>query len=185
MKLDQVRIDSLAANIRYARNAASADQIARGAAWYPEAHEMALIVGHGDIRKGAGVIAALSPRMFWERNVKLAIDAGNGNVHGAMGSSLRKAQAILDGADPADILPMDKKTGQFFQNILDPANPVPVTIDVWAYRVATGDAAATGPRNARDYAECAAAYGIVADEHGETPNRTQAGTWNWAREGGM
>jgi hypothetical protein len=185
MKLDQDRINTLTANVRTARQAATSDQMRRGVTWYPEAHETALTVGHGDVRKGAGIIAALSPRMFWERNVKLAIDAGNGNVHGAMGSSLRKAQAILDGADPVDVLPMDKKTGQFFQNILDPANPAPVTIDAWAYRVATGDANATGPRNARDYAECASAYGIVADEYGELANITQAGTWNWAREGGM
>jgi hypothetical protein len=179
------RINTLAANIRYARSQANADQINRGQVWYRVAHDLATMVGDGDTRKGAGIIAALSPRMQWERNVKLAIDAGNGNVHGAMGASLRKAEAILNGADPADVLPMSAKTGNFYLNILDPSDPSAVTVDVWAYRVATGDVKAAGPKSPKDYAECAEAYRIVAAEYGEPANVTQAGTWNWAREGGM
>lgn len=185
MKLDSDRIEMLAGNIRNARNAASDDQMNRGRAWYPVAHDLAEMIGNGDVRKGAGIIAALSPRMPWERNVSLAVDAGNGNVHGALSASLAKVQAILDGADPADVLPMSAKTGNFYVNILDPADPFAVTVDVWAHRIATGDAKSAGPRTPRDYHECAEAYRIVAAEFGEIGGVTQAGTWNWAREGGM
>lgn len=185
MKLDTDRIATLAANVRHGRESATPDQQARGAVWYHVAHDLAVMVGNGDVRKGAGIIAALSPRMPWDRNVTLATDAGNGHVHGAMSASLRKVQAILDGADPTDVLPMDAKTGYFFTNIADLDNGDAVTIDVWAHRIATGNCTSAGPRNARDYAECAEAYRIVARETGEKAYQTQAITWNWAREGGM
>ena len=177
MKLNQERIDMLAANIRKVRANCTPEQIAQGRAWYQDAHELALAIGKGDVRKGAGIIAALSPRTRWGRNVALAIDAGNGNVHGAMGASLRKAQAILDGAAPEDVLPMDAKTGNFYRNILDPSDPFAVTVDVWAHRIATGDDKSAGPRSDRDYRECAEAYVIVSGEFGEPASTTQAGTW--------
>lgn len=176
------RIDDLAANIRDAWNAASEDQISRGRMWYTVAHDLAEMIGNGDVRKGAGLLSALSPRMAWDRNVTLAMDAANGNVHGAMGSSLRKAEAIVNGANPEDVLPMEAKTGNFYRNIVDPADPTAVTVDCWAYRVATRDWNAAGPRTAKDYREVAAAYVLVANELGEVAANVQAGTWNWARE---
>jgi len=185
MKLDDARIETLAANIRKVRSRVSCEQVREGAKWYLDAHALARAIGKGDVRKGAGIIAALSPRMRWERNVTLAIDAGNGNVHGGMSASLRKVQAILDGADPIDVLPMSAKTGCFYMNILDPADPDTVTIDVWAHRVATGDITSAGPRSPRDYWECVAAYVIVAGEYGEPGNHTQAGCWVYVREGGL
>ena len=176
------RTDTLAANIRDAWNAATDDQKNRGRVWYQVAHELAEIVGHGDVRKGAGLIAALSPRMQWDRNVTLAMDASNGNVHGALGASLRKAEAIVNGANPEDVLPMTAKTGQFYLNIVDPTNRDAVTVDCWAYRIATRDWAAAGPKSAKDYREVADAYRMVAREVNEVPANVQAGTWNWARE---
>jgi hypothetical protein len=121
--------------------------------------------------------------MQWNRNVRLATDAGNGNVHGAMTASLVKVQRIVDGADPVDVLPAGSKTWNFFHNIVDPSDSAYVTIDAWAYRAATGDWSAVGPRNVRDYAEVAAAYMAFATEAGEIASVGQAGIWNWAREG--
>jgi len=175
----------MANNIARVRNAATHDQVAQGSAWYPVAHDLAEMIGNGDVRKGAGIIAALSPRMPWDRNVRLATDAGNGNVHGAMSSSLAKVQAIVDGADPETVLPMDRKTGHFYRNIVNPSDVTACTIDVWAHRIATGDITSAGPRNARDYAECVAAYDIVADENSEPMSRTQAITWVAVRENGL
>jgi hypothetical protein len=183
MKLNQERIDMLASNIRNARNAVSEDQMNRGRAWYQVAHDLAEMIGNGDVRKGAGVIAALSPRMQWDVNVRKAIAACNGEPFGCMGSSMVKAQAILDGADPEDVLPHGKKTHHFYRNILDPDDPEFCTIDIWAYRVATGDRSCVAAKiTDRDYAECVAAYGIVADEFGELRNVTQAGCWVAVRE---
>ena len=176
------RTDTLAQNIRDAWNAASDDQKARGAVWYQVANQLAEMVGNGDVRKGAGIISALSPRMKWDRNMALATDAMNGNVHGAMGASLRKVQAILDGADPESVLPMTAKTGHFYRNIVDPTDTDYVTVDCWAYRVATCEWDAPGPKSAKDYREVADAYRMVASELGMISNHVQAGTWNWARE---
>jgi len=176
------RIETLAQNIRDAWNAASDDQKARGAAWYTVANQLAEIVGNGDVRKGAGIISALSPRMQWDRNVKLAMSAMAGDEIHAMGASVRKVEAILNGADPESVLPMSAKTGHFYRNMVDPTDTDAVTVDCWAYRVATDDWSAPGPKNAKDYSEVATAYRVVASELNEITNRVQAGTWNWARE---
>jgi len=177
------RIAQLAANIRDAWDSASDDQITRGRAWYTVAHDIAEMVGNGDVRKGAGIISALSPRMQWDRNVTIAINACNsGHATGAMSASLNKAQAILDGADPETVLPMSAKTGNFYLNIVNPKGTDAVTVDCWAYRVATRDWSAAGPKSAKDYREVADAYRTVASELGEIPADVQAGTWNWARE---
>ena len=182
MNLNRDRIDGLKINLRTARRAASADQVNRGRAWYPVARDIAEMIGNGDVRKGAGVIAALSPRMQWDVNVRKATAALAGESYACMGSSMAKVAAILDGADPADVLPTGSKTWNFFHNIIEPTNPAYVTIDAWAYRAATGDWSAVGPKNARDYAEVAAAYIEMAAEFGELPSAFQAGVWNWARE---
>ena len=176
------RTDVLAQNIRDAWNAATDDQITRGRAWYTVAHDLAEMVGNGDVRKGAGVISALSPRMQWDQNVAVAIDAMNGQPIKAMGASVRKAQAILDGTDPELVLPISAKTGNFYLNIVDPSDPTAITVDCWAYRVATRDWTAPGPKSPKDYREVADAYLTVANELGELGNVVQAGTWNWARE---
>ena len=176
------RTDTLAANIRDAWNAATDDQISRGRVWYTVAHDLAELVGNGDARKGAGIISALSPRMRWDRNVSLAISAMSGEPIRAMSGSVRKAEAILNGADPTDVLPMSAKTGNFYLNIADPTDPTAITVDCWAYRVATRDWTAPGPKSPRDYNEVADAYRMVANELGELGNVVQAGTWNWARE---
>jgi|SRR5690242_19673335 len=176
------RIDTLAQNIRDAWNAATDDQISRGRTWYTVANQLAEMVGNGDVRKGAGIISALSPRMQWDRNVSLAIDAMNGEPIRAMGASVRKAEAILNGADPESVLPMSAKTGHFYRNMVDPTDSDAVTVDCWAYRVATRDWNAPGPKSPKDYREVADAYRMVANELGEITNHVQAGTWNWARE---
>lgn len=176
------RTATYAENIRAAWNAATDDQKTRGMVWYQVANELATMVGNGDASKGAGIIAALSPRMQWDRNVNLAKDALAGKPIHAMSGSVRKAEAIMNGADPADVLPMSAKTGNFYLNMAFPNDPNPVTIDCWAYRVASRDWSAAGPRSPRDYRDAADAYRIVATELGIIANRVQAGIWNWARE---
>ncbi|MGC1177067.1 MAG: hypothetical protein WA843_03265, partial [Candidatus Saccharimonadales bacterium] len=80
------------------------------------------------------------------------------------------------------VLPMSAKTGNFYLNIVDPSDPTAITVDCWAYRVATREWNAPGPKSAKDYREVASAYLTVANELGELGNVVQAGTWNWARE---
>jgi hypothetical protein len=173
------------ANIIHAWYGASDADMAQGRAWYPVAHDLADILGDGDTRKGAGVIAALSPQVAWERNCKLARDACAGDAHGHNGQTLDKVRAILDGADPEDVLPADKKTGHFYRNIADPTDPDPVTIDRHAHDVAVGECYGQRSRGlgcATRYATLAHAYREAARRLGELPCTVQAVTWvSWRR----
>jgi len=174
-------------NIIAAYERATPDQLTRGAAWYPAAHTLAAYLADGDVRKGAGVIAALSPMKLWTLNQKLAADALSGNPHGHMGDAMRKVNAILAGADPAEVLPMNLKTGNFYRNIADPSDPVPVTIDRHAHDVAGGlpydgigrrsGKVPPGLGNVSRYNSLADAYRTAAESLGMLPNVLQAVVW--------
>ena len=155
----------------------------RGSVWYPFAHDFAYVIGHGDVRKGAGLIAALSPQKSWDVNRRLAVDASQGLFWGQVGNALDKARAIYDGADPATVLPMSKKTGHFYMNILDPMDPNWVTIDRHAIRAARCDWDDGDPRiTDKDYANYVLAYQKAAANEGVVPSVFQAGIWGYARE---
>jgi hypothetical protein len=170
-------------NIRTAWESLTPRQEYRGYWWYPEAHDFAWFVGKGDVVKGAGIIAALSPQKNWDINRRLAIDASQGDFHGQVNNALDKARRIWDGEAPEDVLPMHKKTGHFYANIARPTDRGYVTIDRHAYRVATCDWD-NGQPNITDkvYRLIVLAYQLEADALGTIPNVLQAGTWGYARE---
>lgn len=168
------------ARIIKAFNAAEEPVRQRGLLWYPVAHDLALIVGDGDARKGAGVIAALSANKSWAQNVQLAKDAGKGKVHGHVGDALRKVKLILEGEDPEEVLPMSSKTGNFYRCIADPADPDPVVIDRHAHDVAVGRVYGIEDRGlsaAGRYAALAHAYRSAAVRLGVIPQIVQATVW--------
>jgi hypothetical protein len=168
------------ANIVQAYRSATAGQRARGTCWYQTARDIALVIGDGDARMGAGIIAALSAQRRWEVNCQLATDAANGNVHGQTDAVLAKVRALLAGADPEDILPMALKTGSFYRCITDPADPDPVVIDRHAHDVAVGQRygnANRGLSNLTRYSTLALAYRLAAREVGQIPSIVQAVTW--------
>lgn len=111
-----------------------------GSEWYERAHDEAKKVGGGDVRRGAGIIAALSPQIGWDRNVAEAHElAKTGNIRGALlPANVEKAQRIHAGEDPHEVLG-GHKVRSFFENIHDPSNPQPVTIDRHAYDIAMGN----------------------------------------------
>jgi hypothetical protein len=167
-------------NIKNKFNSARPDQAAKGRAWYPVAHDLAIMLGDDDVRKGAGIIAALSANKRWSENVRLATDAASGNVHGHVGNALDKVRAIMAGAAPEDVLPMTAKTGNFYRNIVDPSDPNAVTIDRHAHDIAVGEVYGNDDRglsNPNRYATLARAYMVAAEELGETSSVTQAITW--------
>jgi len=161
-------------------NSATSDQIATGRAWYPTAHEFAAQVGHGNVRTGAGIVAALSVMKSWSENVRLATDASNGHVHGHMGDALRKVNAMLAGTAPEDVLPMDSKTGNFYRNILNPSDTEAVTIDRHAHDIAVGEVYGSRDRGLSSrgrYAVIRNAYLEAARRLNEVPATVQAITW--------
>lgn len=167
-------------NIINVYNQATEDQKRRGAEWYRTAHELADFLSEGDVKRGAGVIAALSANKAWDINQRLAHDAFNGNAHGHTGDNLAKVAKILSGADPETVLPMGLKTGNFYRCILDPDDQEAVCIDRHAHDVAVG--APWGDRNRGlgakgRYAVLSLAYRNAAAKLGVSPSVLQATTW--------
>lgn len=132
-------------NILAPYRAARPEQIAAGLAWYADAHTFALSIANGDLVKGAGVIAALSPQTSWAQNMVLASRAFvEGFASGQTGANVEKANRILNGESPDEVLgwnnPKAKsghKVRNFFRNIVDPTGPE-CTIDRHAFDIAVG-----------------------------------------------
>jgi hypothetical protein len=137
--LAQEQFQAHVGNIMSKYREASPEFVKGGSEWYDKANEVAGRVGGGDTRRGAGIIAALSPLNNWERNVDEAHElVKTGNVASALlPANVEKARRIHAGEDPLDVLGGHKVTN-FFHNINDPSSPHAVTIDRHAYDIAMG-----------------------------------------------
>jgi len=195
--LAQEQFHSHVQNIIGKYKEASPELLKGGSEWYERAHEEAKKVGGGDVRRGAGIIAALSPLNDWDRNVAQAHELRKtGNVSGALlPENVMKAQKIHAGQDPHEILG-GHKVRSFFENIHDPSNKEPVTIDRHAYDIAMGHPfVGTGrkstPRGEAGkmspdiglsamgrYQHFVHAYKTAAEHLGvDVPNKAQAVSW--------
>lgn len=153
-----------------------------GDRWYPEAAEVAERIGRGDRLAGAGLLAAYSPKKSWPENVRLAekhVAHGIGSGH--FKTEVAKANKIWDGEDPYKVLPLEKKTGHFFRNILNPEDEEPVTIDRHAHDVAVagtrlgGEDRGLGSQGRYDLFH--AAYQVAGHRLGVVPSAVQAAVW--------
>lgn len=169
------------ANIIAAWLRATPAQLTSGRTWYRVANGVATMVADGNTRAGAGVIAALSPQKAWQANIKLAAGAfASGEVRGQVKDAVGKAERIMLGEDPLDVLPDDSKTWNFFRCIVDPEDAEAVVIDRHAHDIAVGEiygSADRGLSNKRRYAALAHAYREAARRLGEIPSVVQAATW--------
>lgn len=164
-----------------------------GLSWYATAREVAATLDPADPVRAAAVLAVLSPRTSWAQNIRLAQDAYAGRKVGALGANVRKAEALLAGADPEDVV-TGAKVRTFWRTIVDPSDPRAVVIDRHAFDVACDqvtDDATRGRYLGRvgKYAELAELYRraarIISRETGQhwTPAAVQATTWiYWRRE---
>lgn len=177
---------------RYVRNiisvfeSATPAQRGEGYAWYRVANGIAAMIGDGDVRRGAGLLAALSPQTSWWMNVELASDAADhGFASGHFRDACSKARRILEGADPESVLPMRRKTGQFFLCIVDPQHPTAVCVDRHAHDLMIGRALGNGVRGLTAhgrYETVASCYRTAGARLGVTPATVQAVTWVAWRE---
>ena len=169
-----------AANIVKAYRSANPDQKRRGMMWYRVANELAETIA-GDARTGAGVIAALSARQSWERNVRFATETfATGEPKGHTRAVLEKVRRIMDGESPETVLPMHLKTGHFYKCIADPTDRDAVVIDRHALDAMTGEINGDrnrGLSNVKRYNVAADAYRHAARFIGESPMVTQAVVW--------
>lgn len=204
------------------RAATDADREA-GQVWYARARVLAADLArrerdHGPrvragwadvtlVERAAGVIAALSPKVSWPRNVRLAeamyrlyVDRdANGAAKalalpGVLGVNAFKAVRILwDGEDPREVLG-GPKVRAFWWTIVNPDDPRAVVVDRHAVDVATNRVMTDLERGrllrpAGAYERVAEVYRraavILSAEYGRsiTPAQVQATTWTyWRRE---
>lgn len=157
-----------------------------GMNWYEFAHAFALEISGGDITRGAGVIAALSPNKAWPVNMTLARRAfEDGEASGTLGNAVGKANAILAGSDPLEVLGNGLKTRNFYLNIRRPECAEAVTIDRHAYDVALGERNAENKRLSLTpgrYEAFCEVYRLAALETGVIPQQMQAVTWEAWRD---
>jgi hypothetical protein len=158
-----------------------------GTQWYDRAQETADRLGRGDMHKGAGIIAALSPQRDWDRNVRIANEFVNsGTTTDQTAVQIRKARRILEGENPTDVLGGLKETS-FYHNISDPNNPHHVTIDRHAHDVAVGKKYGSAERGLTApgrYEAFHNAYNLASQHLGfEVPSRLQSGVWVGQEQG--
>jgi hypothetical protein len=182
---DDVRVRLLADNVLAAHQLTDAATRAQGAAWYLVAYDEAsrMAIANGlSLRCAIGIIAALSPRARWARNISAAHALAAGlPVTGMLRRSVTQARAILAGADPLDVLG-GPKVRAFYVAILSRGTAGIAVVDAHAVRVATrGAYDAVAPCR---YADVATAYAIVADTLQLPVHTVQATTWIAVRGSG-
>ncbi len=160
---------------------ASESELNDGRDWYVQAHRTADMLADGDVKVGAGLLAALSPQTAWWMNVELACEAFDlGVASRHVGDACGKANKIMAGIDPESVLPMQRKTGQFYRCILDPSDPVAVCVDRHAYDICVGIPLGDWKRGlgaGGRYTLVARCYREAAQRLGEIPSVVQAVTW--------
>ena len=175
-----------------------------GRAWYAQANALAQELDPMSPERAAAVIAVLSPRNYWERNVELARQAYDWHRSGmtleefrgrwrGMKSQAEKAYRILSGEPPESVVSGPKVTA-FWRNITDPSDPTVVVVDRHAFSVAAGQT--VDDRTRQRVLERKGGYETVADQYrraarivsretGErwSPAEIQAATWeHWRNQ---
>lgn len=180
IKVDAATRERYVQNVVDAYEASTLDQRTRGAEWYHTAHELAEMLSDGNPAKGAGVIAALSANKSWADNQRLATNAMAGHIGGHFKDALTKVAAIIAGADPASVLPMERKTGHFYRCIVNPNDEDAVVIDRHAHDIAVGEIYGNRDRGLSAggrYALLAHVYREAALRLNERPSVVQATVW--------
>ncbi|MEU4155713.1 hypothetical protein [Actinoplanes sp. NPDC026670] len=175
------------------RRATPADIVA-GAQWYGEGEsfiDRQAALHDLDRETVAAVVAHLSPRTTWQRNLEGTVNLlAMGSAPGCIGDNVDRARHALavsgQGGNPMGTL-NGPKTRRFAANLLGDREAV--TVDVWAARVAFG------PKIGREYDvekllaregvydAVEHAYKVAAQRLGIDPVTVQATTWIVARNG--
>jgi hypothetical protein len=178
--------EQLVSNIVKVYRSATPAQRARGKTWYDTAHDIAILIG-GDVKVGAGVIAVLSAQRQWLETIRLAQHAVttldvrlDGKQLKTFNDQEQKVKRIMRGEDPETVLPMARKTGQFYLCIVNPAHPHAVVVDRHAHDIAVGRPYGDAPRGLSAigrYEIFAQAYREAARRLKVKPLQAQAVTW--------
>lgn len=163
-------------------SAASGDVVEAGRLWYPGAENVIADLSR-EFSLGrprvAAIVAVLSPRQRWRKNIEGARAVLEGEPWRAPGydSNRDKAVALAAGAPLEAIIGGDKVTS-FWANLI--GSRTAVTVDVWAQRAALGYYHRHQPKHGR-YARLVSIYRAAAEAAGETPREFQSIVWNAIR----
>lgn len=166
-------------------DSATPSDVEAGATWYHDANNLADFLADTsayDIEETAGIIAALSPRTFWSRNVVAATACvrGDDKPSGIIGRNWDMAQRIADG-ETVDSVLKGPKTRAFAANIAGDTSRV--TVDIWALRAVGLDESALNRKGIYDAIE--QAYVLAATLMGVQPATCQAIAWVVTRRVGL
>lgn len=168
-------------NILRTYRSATESQHNDGLGWYANAHNLAFVIGRGDVWKGAGLLSAYSPLTPWWRNMELAIDSANTGIArtDTLPNNHKAAARILSGEHSLDVLG-GTKTRHFAENIALNLDTDKVTIDSIAFSASVNQHFAAkkikgfGVKVYRDIQE---AYRRAAKIESLTPSQMQAIVW--------
>ena len=105
------------------------EQRDKGLAFYEDARSQAYeigkqlgYIGSNAVRQGAGIIAVLSPRMDWDKNLEIAFYVVNAlNFSNQTERDKAKATRIMEGENPMLVMGRDShKTKSFYQAMVNP-----------------------------------------------------------------
>ena len=165
--------------LEYAAKATDSD-IQSAKDWYLEASDLAVYMTTLDsdmsFDQAACVIAALSIRQTWTKNVEYAIRFAHGDTPPVMSAILNILDNIMESDDPYSAMNGDK-TNSFARNIAGDMHAV--TLDVWMIRAAGMDTSKS--LNKTQYKEMASILRDEALEYGMLPAEFQALVWIVAR----
>jgi len=186
---DTVDWPAVEARLESTLRAATARQWREGSRWYPQANAIASNLGATigrDVRAGAGIIAALSPQAHWDLNVRQATDLCEGREIANTFSRLGKAQEILEGSNPSQVLGGTKERA-FYHSIGDPSGCRTACIDRHMLRIAlaleTHDEIKLWGQRSQVPERISDAIGKIADRHNLSVPTVQAIIWTVVRDG--
>jgi len=185
-------IDSMVKNINKVYKKATPYHKALGMTWYRRARGECEELSDKykvEVWKVAAIVAALSPRNKWDRNLldaETMLKKGLEGTYSTFGSNVRKAYKILNcnNIREALIILNGDKTKRFFINIYNKRSNK-VTVDVWALRVAKLKDKKGNIKNTvtkKQYESVEKAYQIAAKKNNLRPYELQAITWGILRE---
>lgn len=157
-----------------------------GELWYQIARDdcQALADEFGlSLDSACGVVAALSPNLRWDRNIRAARNVLSGGTSEAYPANEFKARRIQAGESPLDVLG-GLKVRAFYSNLASGGYDTAVTIDGHTFNAAYGlvqpvKRATITPRQHR---ALSTAYRTAARVRGVTPPAMQATVWVAWRE---
>jgi hypothetical protein len=150
-----------------------------GRFWYQAARLECLALAEEynlDPRRVVWAVAALSPQLKWELNIRAAraIIQGATSYRGVYNSNIEKAWHILWDADDWEKWLDGPKVTCFAKNIW--GDPCTVTVDTWTWRVWAGLGLWARPKKI-DHQAVTADYVQAACQVGLEPRQLQAITW--------